>query len=71
VTIAEERNHDRLRVPTAISAFGDLIPFLFLTRNKTFEQSLFEREQPYHGHDHSIRNAENTFITEVLFPDWL
>jgi hypothetical protein len=71
VTIAEERDDSQLTVPTAISAFGDSIPPLVITRNKIFEPGRLEREQLYHGHDYFIRNTQKTFITEVLFLDWL
>jgi hypothetical protein len=56
---------------TAISAFGDSIPPLFITSNKTFEQAKLAEEQLYHGHDYVIRMAPKTFMTEVRLTDWL
>jgi hypothetical protein len=44
VTIAEECDDSQLRVLTAISAFGDSVPLFFITKNKTFEKNLLERD---------------------------
>jgi hypothetical protein len=67
VTIVEERDDGQLTVLTAISASGNSIPPLFITRNKPFEQGPSQREQLYNGHAYFIRNAEKTFITDILF----
>jgi hypothetical protein len=56
---------------TAISAFGDSTPPLFITKNKTFQKETLEAQQLYHGHDYVVRNSAKTFITEILFLDWL
>jgi hypothetical protein len=71
VTIAQERDDSQLTMLTAISAFGDSLPPMFITKNKTFEEAKLAAEQLYHPHDYVIREASKTFITEVLFIDWL
>jgi hypothetical protein len=52
------------------SAFGDSIPPLFISKNKTFGAKRLAEQQPFHGHDYLVRSAEKTFITDVLFGDW-
>jgi hypothetical protein len=69
VTNAKKRDDSQLMVLTAVSAFEDSIPHLFIPKNKTFERGLLERKQLYHGYDYFIRNDEKTVITEVLLLD--
>jgi hypothetical protein len=56
---------------TAITAFGDSIPQIFLIKNKTVEAKGLADQQFSHGHDSVIENVKKTFITEVLFIAWL
>jgi hypothetical protein len=44
---------------------------MFITNNKTFDEKALADQQRYHGHDYMMRTADKTFITEVLFIDWL
>jgi hypothetical protein len=71
VTIPEVRDDAQLTLLTAISAFGDSTPPLFISKLKTFEEPLLATQKLYSGHDYTIRSAPRTFITEVLFIDWL
>jgi hypothetical protein len=48
---------------TAISAFGDSIPPVFITNNKTFNETTLADQQLYHGHDYVTCTADKTFIT--------
>jgi hypothetical protein len=50
---------------------GYSIPPLFISKNTIFEAERLAEQQLFHGHDYVMRNAEKTFITEVLFIDWL
>jgi hypothetical protein len=54
-----------------IPAFGDSIPPLFISKNKTFEAERLTEQELFHDHDYLMRSAEKTFITEVLLIDWL
>jgi hypothetical protein len=38
---------------------------------KTFEKAFLDAQKLYEGHDYPIQSAPRTFITEVLFIDWL
>jgi hypothetical protein len=71
VTVADERDDTQLTLLTAISAFGDSIPPMFITNNKTFDETALADQQLYRGHDYVMRTADKTFTTEVLFIDWL
>jgi hypothetical protein len=71
ITVPESRDDSQLTLLTAISAFGDSIPPLFITKNKTFEKNLLAQQQLFEGHDYTIRTAPKTFMTEVLFIDWV
>jgi hypothetical protein len=71
VTGPEERDDAQLTLLTAISAFGDCIYPLFISKLKTFEKALLAAQKLYEGHDYAIRSAPRTFVTEVLFIDWL
>jgi hypothetical protein len=55
---------------TAISAFGDSTPPMFISKNKTFLSEALAEQQFYHDHDYVIRYSAKTFMTEVLFIDW-
>ena len=70
-TVPEERDDTQLTLLTAISAFGDSIPPLIISKNQTYEKSLLAQRNLYEPHDYVIRNAPKTFMTEVLFIDWL
>jgi hypothetical protein len=56
---------------TAISAFRDSTPPLFISKNKTFLSEGLAEQQLYHDHDYVTRNSTKTLMTEVLFIDWL
>jgi hypothetical protein len=71
VTVPEERNDAQLTLLTAISAFGDSICPLFISKLKTFEKAILAAQKVYEGHDCAIRSAPRAFITEVLFIGWL
>jgi hypothetical protein len=71
VMIPEERDEAQLTLLTAISAFGDSTCPLSISKLKTFEKVLLAAKILYEGHDCAIRSAPRTFITEVLFIDWL
>jgi hypothetical protein len=70
-TVAAMRDDAQMTLLTAISAFGDSIPPLIISKNQTFEKVLLADRELYEGHDYTIRTAPKTFITEVLFIDWL
>jgi hypothetical protein len=70
VTVPEIRDDSELTLLTAISAFGDSIPPLFISKNKTFEKTALVARQLFEGHDYTMRTAPKTCITEVLFIDW-
>jgi hypothetical protein len=55
----------------AISAFVDSTCPLFISKLKTFEKALLGAQKLYEGYDYAIRSASRTFITEILFIDWL
>jgi hypothetical protein len=38
---------------------------------KTLEKALLAAHKLYEGHHYTIRSAPRTFITEILFSDWL
>jgi hypothetical protein len=44
---------------------------MFITNNKNFDETALGDQQLYHGHDHVMRTADKTFITELSFIDWL
>jgi hypothetical protein len=71
VMVPEERDDAQLTLLTAISAFGDSTCPLFSSKLKAFEKALLAAQKLYEGHDYAIRSAPRTFITEVLFVDWL
>jgi hypothetical protein len=71
VRVPEERDDAQLTLLTAISAFGDSTCPLFVPKLKTFEKALLAAQKLYEGDDYTIRSALRTFITEVLFIDWL
>jgi hypothetical protein len=71
ITIPKLREYTHLTLLTAISAFGDSIQRLLITKNKAFEKIRLEEQLLYHGHDDVIRTSAKTFMTEVLFVDWL
>jgi hypothetical protein len=64
MTVADERDDSQLTLLTAISAFGDSIPPMFITNDKTFDETALADQQLYHGHDYVMRTADTTFITE-------
>jgi 4-hydroxybenzoate polyprenyltransferase len=71
VRVPKERDDNQLTTLTAISAFGDSNPPMFISKSKIFLSEVLIEQQLYHGHDYIIRNSAKTFITEVLFIDWL
>jgi hypothetical protein len=71
VTVPKERDGSQLTMLVAISAFGDSTPPMFISKNKTFLNEAFAEQQLYHDHDYVIRNSAKTFMTEVLFIDWV
>jgi hypothetical protein len=54
-----------------VSAFGDSTCPVFISKLKTFERALLAAQKLYEGHDYAIRSSPQTFITEVLFIDWI
>jgi hypothetical protein len=60
-----------LTLITAISAFGDSTFSMFITKNKTFDKTSLAAQKLFEGHDYTVRTAQKTFTTEVLFIDWL
>jgi hypothetical protein len=71
ITVPAIRDDSQLTLLTAISAFGDSIPPFFLSRNQTFEKGLLAQQMFFEGHDYMIRTAPKSFMTELLFIDWL
>jgi hypothetical protein len=71
VTVPEERDDAQLTMLTATPVFGDSTCFLFISKLKTFEKALLAVQRLYKGPDYAIRSASRTFVTEVLFIDWL
>jgi hypothetical protein len=71
VTIAGEHDDSETTLLTGISEFGDSIPPLFISKNKTFEGEKLGEQQLFRSHDYMIRSAEKTFAIEVLDIDWL
>jgi hypothetical protein len=71
MTIPEGRDDAQLTLLTAISAFGDSTRPAFISKLKTFEKTLLDAQKLRPGHDYLIRSAPKTFITELLFINWL
>jgi hypothetical protein len=71
VTIPEVRDDAQFTLRTAISTFRNSTYPFFISKLKRFEKTLLTEQKRYEGHDHTIRSASRTFITEVLFIDWL
>jgi hypothetical protein len=69
MTIAEEHDDNRMTLLTGISAFGDSIPPLFISKNN-FEAEGLAEQHPFHGHDYLMRSAEKMFMIRVLFIQW-
>jgi hypothetical protein len=69
--VPENRNDTQLTLLTAISAFGDSIRPLFISKLKTFGKALLAGQKLSERHDYAIRSAPRTLIAEVLFIDWL
>jgi hypothetical protein len=43
-----------------------MIP-MFISKNKNFDKASLAAQQLFDGHDYTIRTAEKSFITEVVF----
>jgi hypothetical protein len=71
VTLAEVRDDRQLTLLTAISAFEDSTRPLFISKLKTFKKMFLAAQKLYAGHYYVVRSAPKTFITELLFIDWL
>jgi chromosome condensin MukBEF ATPase and DNA-binding subunit MukB len=71
VTIPEVRDDAQLILLPAISAVGNSIRHLFVSKLKTFEETLLAAQKLYAGHDYVIQSAPKTFMTEFLFINWL
>jgi hypothetical protein len=71
VTVPKEGDDSQLTMLTAISAFGDSTPLIFISKNKTFLSEALAEQQLCHDHDSVIRNSAKTIMSEVLFIDWL
>jgi recombinational DNA repair protein RecT len=67
VTVSEIRDDDELTPLAAISVFSDSTYINFISKNKTSEKRALEAQQLFGSHDHPIRMALKTFITEILF----
>jgi hypothetical protein len=70
-SVAVVRDDAQLTRLTVISAFGGSVPLLTISKNKTIGKHFLAEDQLYERHDYVIRNAMKTFITEVLFIEWL
>jgi hypothetical protein len=55
----------------AISAFGRSTDPLSISKLKTVEKALLAVQKLYEGHDYAIRPVPRTFITKLIFIDWL
>jgi hypothetical protein len=71
VTAPEEKDDAELTLITAISAFGDRTFPLFITKSGTFDKTSLAGQKLFEWNDYTVRTAQRTFITEVLFIDWL
>jgi hypothetical protein len=71
ITVPETRDDPQLTLLTATSAFGDSAPPSFVSKNTAFEKKRLADFEMHEEHDYRMRTAPNTFITEVLFLDWL
>jgi hypothetical protein len=68
ITVAQTCDDAQLALLTAISAFGDSIPPLFISKSKSFEKQA--DQQLFEHRNYTIRTAPKNFMTEVLFIDW-
>jgi hypothetical protein len=71
VTMPEEKDNTLLMLVIVISALGDSTCPMFITKNKTFDETSLATQKLFEEHDYTVRTAHKTFITEVLFIDWL
>jgi hypothetical protein len=69
--VPETRDDSQLTLLTAISAFRDSTPLCFVSKNKTLERKRLADFEMHEGHDYTISTASKTFMTKVLFVDWL
>jgi hypothetical protein len=60
-----------LTLITAISAFCDATIRTFISKNKIFDKVSLAAQQLFERYCDTIRTADQIFITEVLFIDWL
>jgi hypothetical protein len=69
--VAETADNSQLTLLTTISDFDDsTLPFL-VSKNKTFAEKTSADFEMHEGHDYTIRTSPKTFLTEILFVDWL
>jgi hypothetical protein len=57
VTIAEERKDSQMMLVIALSVFGDLVPSMPISKNKTVEAERLAELQLAHGHNYMMRSA--------------
>jgi hypothetical protein len=69
--IPEARDDAQFTLLKGVPAFGHPTCPPFISKLKRVEQTLPTAEKLYKGHDYIIPSAPRTFITEILFIDWL
>jgi hypothetical protein len=71
ITVPEIRDDFQLTLLTAIAASGDSTPPFFVSKTEAFRKGLLAELEICEGHDQTIKTAPKTFMTEVLFIEWL
>jgi hypothetical protein len=71
VMVPEERDEAQLILLTAIPAFGDSTCPFFISKLETLKKALLAAQKLYEDHDYASWSALQTFLTELLFIDWL
>jgi hypothetical protein len=67
VTVPNERDDSELIMLTAITAFGDSTPPMFISKNKTFLSEALEEQQLCHDHDYVIRSSAKLLSLKFYF----
>jgi hypothetical protein len=71
VTISFPLDDAQLTLVAGISAFGDYTVPMLISKNQTFDRDQISAQLFYEGIDYEIRRSASSFITEVLFVDWI